>query len=260
MAVRRGDDAEDFDYPITLGALPDGREVVVHCPDEYNVLQIDDAETGRRITEGPRSPTDVFHSRLSISPGGRYLLVAGWVWHPYGIAMIFDLAAAAEDAKVLDGPGVLPLDAIYAEVESACWLDDDRVAVAASNDDPLDNKDSDSDVLGPGQLGIWSVGSARWLHRSTVTHPVGTMIACGARIMSLHGHPRLIDPGSGRLLAEWPDVDAGAKDSSYGVTHIPTPVAAAHPNGTRLAIAQQDHIAILNLESFSTAPTVGGRA
>ncbi|WP_327141068.1 hypothetical protein [Nocardia sp. NBC_01327] len=43
-------------------------------------------------------------------------------------------------------------------------------------------------------------------------------------------------------------MDAGTKDRSYGVTHIPTPVATAHPDGTRLAIAQPDHIAILDLE------------
>ncbi|WP_433567062.1 hypothetical protein ACQP1O_18895 [Nocardia sp. CA-151230] len=242
--------AEDFDYPVALGALADGREVVVHCPNEYNVLQIDDAETGRRITEGSRTPQDVFHSRLSISPDGRHLLAAGWVWHPHGIAMVFDLAAAAKDPTVLDGRGVLPAETSFAEVESACWLDNDRVAIAASNADPLDDEDDreDSDRLAPGQLGIWSIDSARWLHRSRPTHPVGTMIACGERIVSLYGHPRLIDPISGETLVEWPDVDAGTKDCSYGVTHIPTPVATAHPDGTRLAIAQTDHTPILKLE------------
>ncbi|MRH91531.1 hypothetical protein GFY24_29515 [Nocardia sp. SYP-A9097] len=236
--------AEDFDFPVALGTLPDGREVVVHCPNEYNVLQIDDAETGRRITEGSRTPQDVFHSRLSISPDGRYLLAAGWVWQPYGIAMIFDLAAAVKDPTVLDGLGLLPAVMCDAEVESACWLDSDRVAIAASNEDG----DAEPDTLAPGQLGIWSVSSARWLSRSPLSHPVGTMIACGERIVSLYGHPRLIDPTSGRTLIEWPDVDAGRKSGSYGVTHVPTPVAVAHPDGTRLAIAQTDHIAVLKLE------------
>ncbi|MEU2423682.1 hypothetical protein ABZ619_22095 [Streptomyces sp. NPDC007851] len=31
--------APDYDYPLALGRLGDGREVVVRCPDEYNVLQ-----------------------------------------------------------------------------------------------------------------------------------------------------------------------------------------------------------------------------
>ncbi|MFD7846674.1 hypothetical protein ACFV4K_27520 [Nocardia sp. NPDC059764] len=242
--------AEEFDYPVALGALPDGREVVVHCPDQYNVLQIDDAETGQRITDGPRTPRDVFHSRLSISPDGRRLLATGWVWHPYGIAMIFDLAAAPNDPTVLDSGGVLPAETVCAEVESACWLDNDLVAIAASDDAPFHDDDDQegSGGLGPGQLGIWSGSSARWLHRSPLTHPAGTMIACGKHIVSLYGHPRLIDPASGETIAEWPDIDAGTKDRSYGVTRKPTPVTAAHPDGTRLAIAQTDHIAILNLE------------
>lgn len=234
--------AEDFDYPVALGALPDGREVIVHCPNKYSVLQIDDAETGQRLTKGPRTPQDMFHSRLSISPGGRYLLAAGWVWHPHGVAMIFDLTAAVKDPAVLDGEGILPADISDAEIESACWLDDDRVVIAASNEEQFEG---DSGKLAPGELGIWSVGSRCWIHRSRVHHPVGTMIACGERVMSLHGHPRPIDPISGRTLIEWPDVDAGTKDRSYGVRHIPTPVATAHPDGTRLAIAQSDHIAIL---------------
>ncbi|MCU1644805.1 MAG: hypothetical protein JWN03_5080 [Nocardia sp.] len=240
--------AEDFDYPVALGVLTDGRDVVVHCPDKYNILQIDDAETGQRITEGSRTPQDVFHSRLSISPDGRHLLAAGWVWHPHGIAMVFDLAAAVKDPAVLDGRGILPAETSDAEIESACWLDNDRVAIAASNEDPFEDDQENSDKLAPGQLGIWSVRAARWLHRSTLAHPAGTMIACGERIVSLYGHPRLIDPISGRTLLEWPDVDAGTKDRSYGVTHIPTPVAIAHPDGTRLAIAQTDHISILKLE------------
>ncbi|MFB7718513.1 hypothetical protein [Nocardia sp. NPDC056100] len=240
--------AADFDYPIALGALPGGREIVVHCPREYNVLQIDDAVTGECITKGPRTPRDVFHSRLSISPDGRHLLAAGWVWHPFGIAMIFDLVAAVQDPAVLDGPGILRADISDAEIESACWLDSDRVVIAASNEDPSEDEE-DPGTLAPGELGVWSVGSSRWLHRARLTHPVGTMIACEERIVSLFGHPRLIDPASGRTLLEWPDVDAGAKDRSYGVGQVPTPVVAVHPDGTRLAIAQSDHIAILNLET-----------
>ena len=71
-----------YDYPIALGALPDGRQILVHCPDAYNVLQIEDAATGERLTAGPREPRDVFHSRLAISPDGQHLLSAGWYWQP----------------------------------------------------------------------------------------------------------------------------------------------------------------------------------
>jgi hypothetical protein len=51
------------------------------------------------------------------------------------------------------------------------------------------------------------------------------------------------------LLADWPQVRVTAKDGGYGVDGIATPVAAVHPDGTRLAVAQPDHIAILRLDA-----------
>jgi hypothetical protein len=39
--------AKDYDYPAALGRLPDGREILVHCPDAYNVLEIEELATGR---------------------------------------------------------------------------------------------------------------------------------------------------------------------------------------------------------------------
>jgi hypothetical protein len=57
----------------------------------------------------------------------------------------------------------------------------------------------------------------------------------------------MVDPATGAILVEWPDVDAGRKGGSFGVTHVPTPVTALHPDGPRLAIAQPKAIAVLGL-------------
>jgi hypothetical protein len=242
--------ADDFDYPIALGVLPDGRECVVHCPDAYNVLEIEDAETGARLTAARRAPNDFFHSVLSVSPDGRHLLDVGWVWHPYGMARIFDLQRALDDPSELDGEGMAVFDqAIDAEVSSACWLDDDRVAVATTNEEP--RNDDQPDTLGPGQLGVWSIARAGWLHRCGVNQPVGTMIACGERIMALYGHPRLIDPTTGAVVAEWPQVAISTKQLCFGVSHIPTPIGVLHPDGTRLAVASGHRVAILTLPNHS---------
>ncbi len=238
--------ATDYDYPVATGRLPDGREIVVHCPDEYNVLQIDDLESGRRLTTGERQPQDVFHSRLAVSPGGRHLLMAGWLWHPYGIGWVFDLIGALKDPSTLDGSGAVPLEeAVAAEVAAACWLDEDRLVMSADDEEPSD--DETSGKLSPGRLGVWSMAAGAWQHRHRVTGPVGTMIARGDQVVGLHGHPRLIDPSTGAVLEEWPDVTVSAKNESYGVTHELTPVAALHPDRQRLAVAQPDHIAVIHL-------------
>jgi len=243
--------ADVFDYPVTLGALQDGREVLVHCPDEYNILEIEDAESGEWLTDGERDPKDVFHSRLAMSPGGTHLLSAGWVWHPHGVVEVFDLTSALTDPALLDGQGVLPADpGIAGEVASACWLDDDRLAVATVGE-PRDGEETPA--LGPGELGVWSLSAGGWIHRSKVDFCIGTLIARGDTVVSLYGHPRLIDVTTGVVVAEWPTVKVPQRDGSYGVTHIPTPVAALHPDGTRLAVAQPDTIAVITLPEFTAA-------
>ncbi|WP_203912249.1 hypothetical protein [Rhizocola hellebori] len=237
--------ADTIDYPIALGALSDGREVVVHCPDHPYVLQIDDAQTGQRLTDGPRDQPDVYQSRLSISPDGRRLMTAG---ERYGNdeVMIFDLDLAVRDASALDGDGIMPLDAYCTDVAAACWLDSDRVVIATTDHEPLFD---DADALGPRQLGVWSVSQSRWLHRATVGYPMGTLIACGSRVITLYGHPQLLDPITGDVIAEWPDVPIGTTQGSYEDTNFPTPIAALHPDRTRLAIAEPDAITILTLPS-----------
>ncbi|MEV7519870.1 hypothetical protein [Streptomyces sp. NPDC091371] len=236
--------AEDSDYPVALGVLRSGREVLIHCPDAYDVLQIEDLITGERLTPGERAAADRFHSRLSMSPDGRRLLVAGWVWHPHGYAQVFDLEGALRDPAVLDGPGLLSEPAVNCEVASACWLDANRLAVAGSDRGLGPGAES----LGTRQLGVWSFADGRWLHRSGGDAVWGTLIACGSdRVVSLTGHPRLVDATTGAVLEEWPEVEVAHREGAYGVDHLPSPVAALHPDGTRLAVAQPTGVAVLEL-------------
>lgn len=234
--------AEVSDYPVALGTLPDGRDVVVHCPDEYNILQVEELESGRRITEGERDPADVFYSQLRISPDGRRLLSVGWVWHPAGLAQVFDLERAIAVPGVLDGDGdlVLPM-AEVAEVVSGCWLDADRVVVATGDDSPQ------RAVLGPHSFGVWSIAESAWLHRHRSDRPLGTVLGQGNSLVSLSGSPRVLSVRTREVLAEWPEIEVTDRQTCFGVEHEPTPVAALHPDGDRLAIAVEDGIQVLGI-------------
>ncbi|MEV5954949.1 hypothetical protein AB0M11_14460 [Streptomyces sp. NPDC051987] len=238
--------APSFDYPLGLGTLGDGREVVVHCPDDYNVLQIEDAASGERLTAGDREPQDVFHSRLSLSPDGRYLLSVGWFWQPFGTALVYDTALALTDPGTLDGKGLLPATAVMrGEVTAGCWLDADRLVLAAGREE-WDEEESAG--LAPCHLGVWSVSAGRWLHRSPAgdAEPGVLLLPRGDQVIAFPGHPRLLDTATGRIVAEWPEVGVPAKSACFG-REDPTPVAALHPDGTRLAVAQTDRIAIVTL-------------
>ncbi len=237
--------ATDYDHPVALCTLPDGREVIVHCPEQYNELQIEDLRTGQRLTEGARRSTDVFHSRLAVSPDGRHLLVAGWLWAPFGVAHAYDLTAALADPGALDDDTLFePYAGNDAEVSSACWLDGDRLAVATT-DEFLER--DETPAPGTRQLGVWSMSEHRWLHRNAVDYRIGVLLARGSQVVSLYDHPRLIDTETGAVVAEWPEVKVPKKEGSFGVTHIPTPIAAISPDGTRLAVAQEDGIALIEL-------------
>lgn len=102
-------------------------------------------------------------------------------------------------------------------------------------------------ALAPSQLGVWSLRAGAWSSRTSVPGRLGTLLTCGERVVSLYGHPRLIDPMTGNMFAGRDEVDAGTRSGSYGVNHVPTPVATLDPAGRRLAIAQDGRIAVLDL-------------
>lgn len=243
--------AAQFDYPVCLGTLADGREVLVHCPEEYGRLEIEDVATGERLTKGERDPLGVFHSRPAISPGGRWLVSAGWVWTPAGVAAVYDLPRVLADPKELDGRGVLshwPM--IDAEAASVCWLDDDRLAVAtgAHGGELEEDGQADEDMeLGQHQLGVWSFPTGKWQYRHDLPGPLGTTVACGEAVLALYGHPRLFDIRTGELVAQWPELPMPRREGSYGGTKEPTPVAAVHPDGTRVALAVPRGIAVIRV-------------
>ncbi len=237
--------AEDFDYPVALGVLADGREVLVHCPEDYEVLEIEDVATGERLTMGKRAPRDIFHSRLAVSPDGRRLLSAGWLWSPLGIVEVYDLEQALREPASLDRDGQLSWrDWLNAEVDAVCWLDADRLVVATGEEE-ID--EDEPGLLGPKKLGVWSVSAQTWLYRHRAEYAMGTLLGNGERVIVLCEHPRLLDVTTGELVAEWPEVRISPRVGSYGVTHVATPVAALHPNGTCLAVAHEDGIAVIEL-------------
>ncbi|MFG3104794.1 hypothetical protein ACGFZL_30345 [Streptomyces sp. NPDC048182] len=240
--------AGDFDYPVGLGTLSDGREVLVHCPERDDRLRVEDVATGESLATGSgEEMSSLFHARPAISPGGRWLMSAGWVWHPDGVCRVYDLEQALTDPSTLDGEGVLdhrPLSG--AEVDSACWLDGDRLAVVAG-EVGWDRDVDEERERAPHQLGVWSGSASTWLHRHDIPGPVGTILGCGEAVLALYGYPRLFDVRTGELIARWPRLAMPRRQGSYGATHIPTPVAAVHPGGGRVALALESGIAVISI-------------
>jgi hypothetical protein len=235
-----------YRYPLALFTLPDGRTGVVHCPDQYNRLEIDDAVTGVRLTiADDRIAADVFHSRLAASPSGRYLLSAGWVWHPWGCLMVYDLHRALARPDVLDSHGdVFNLTGlIQAEVSGACFVGDDVViSTSAEPNDP-----EEPDDLAPTMLARWSPITRQFIWRRTLDLTAGDLVPIAGHVLALNQHPRLYDANNGDLLAEWPDLPTGTADSSITWTRSFTGPARIAIGHHRFAVTDGGTVTVVHL-------------
>ncbi|MEM7349302.1 MAG: hypothetical protein AAF657_00755 [Acidobacteriota bacterium] len=244
--------ANAYLYPIAFAQLPDGREVLIHCPEAYCQIDIEDAETGECLTkrEPPRDIPDIFHSRLSVSPNGRWLMSAGWVWHPLDVVHVYDLLEALRDPRTLDTLGNQPPG--MWELQSASFAEGNTVIVGASDEYYGDDEDPDDDQPGENRIALWEIGASTYSARVALGHPPGTIMAINQRfIVSMFEQPRLIDLNKGQTLHEWSDIDSGKQTSSITWDKLPPPMALDSQNA-RFAVAQESNIRIIqiNLEAI----------
>ena len=247
--------ADAYRYPLAMFTLPDGQTAVVHCPEHYNQLEIEVARTGQRLTavEG-REPADVFHSRLQISPGANRLLSAGWLWHPIGTAVIYDLDDAFRDPKTMDPLWLTTAgdfaDALDAEVAGACWVSPDDVVVATSAEG-LNN-----DVgLGELKMGRWSGLEQRFVWRRPIDADLGDLLSFHGDVLAVNGHPRLFSASTGELMEEWPEVTIAPTQGSMllqGNVHSGSAVVAIDPDERRFAVRQEHVVFVVTPKSAQT--------
>ncbi len=249
--------ADAFLFPVCLFTGAGGRTLLAHCPESYARIEIDDAETGERLTRSTaRQSADFFHSQLAVSPGSRRLLSAGWIWHPLDAVVWFDVVAALQNPLLLDaldGPE-LARHACLAEASSATWLDDDRVLLGSSAEaeDPEDAAEADREHTGPRLrpmgLAVYDVAERRYVDAFALGYPPGTMMAVGERhAMTFFQHPRLVSLESRKVLHEWGEIDSGTSTSSI-VDDRPWPILALDPMRARFAVGTAAGVVVVTLD------------
>jgi hypothetical protein len=89
-------------------------------------------------SESPEHYLDYFHGRLVVSPDGRHVVDDGWIWHPFGVPVVWDLYHWLTENcwESEDGESRLSLGSReYYWNHGICWLDNDRVVVEGIGED-----------------------------------------------------------------------------------------------------------------------------
>ena len=239
--------AHVYEYPILFFRLPDGREALAHCPEEYCDLQIEDPVTGARWTApGTGRLQSMFHTRLAVNATGTRILSAGWVWHPVDVVRVFDLKPTAEE-----GLSLVPCDECCnqgGEASSAVFNSAGHVVVASAKEAEDFLEGEPGERLRPGMIGVFDLDQQKLVSLAPLAEEAGTLMPVGNKyVVGFFEHPKLIEVATGQVLCRWPDLKTGQQNSSI-MWHKPLPPPIAlDPSKGRFAVADEKHITVVTL-------------
>jgi hypothetical protein len=140
-----------------------------------------------------------------------------------------------------------------AEESSACWLDDDRIAVAASAEPEQDEIEGNVEPrLRPRGLTVYDLTNRTCLQAFQFDEPLGTILALGRRyVLSLYRHPKLVDLSTGIVVHVWTELQSGLQDGSivWGLeSEAKPPPMAFDSAGKRFAIVNRDAATVITFD------------
>ena len=185
--------ATDYDYPLCLLTLTDGRGAVAHCPKRSDTLEIDLLD-GTPLTSRRAMAEDIFHARLAVSADGRWLLDNGWVWHPLTIVGVYDVARALREPEHLSSCGI-PLDlgdAFDGDAQAATFSGD-RLIVAGGDGNPMKS--------------VVDLPNGKNLTTVHLAEPLGTSLMAWGRdhVVALDDQTGLVALADGKIIHRWED-------------------------------------------------------
>jgi len=236
--------ADTYEYPVVLFQSQEGRVLIAHCPKDYCRLDIEDAETGECLTENPeRRPGDVFHSRLRVSPDGKWLISAGWVWHPWGWLEVFNVDAALRDPCSLDRS--VPIPHFDGEIADAAFLPTGEILVATSEESASEETENDA-ITGPNCLAIFTPGEVEVSSGVRICEPIGTLMPLDHELaVGFYGHPKLYSLKTGAIVKRWDGIASGDQNGSIMLDETLIPPVAYDSCARRFAVAAAEHVSVV---------------
>jgi hypothetical protein len=234
--------SDTHEFPVAIVVLPSGKVGIVHCPVDCGKIEIDDADTGERLTtrEGDGDQS-YFHSRLNVSPDGSKVCIGGWLWHPIEYGRYFDLASVMSDPSLLDTTARIlhenGKDSEFDEVENIAFRNNESVLVS------LQNTYEDDQLFS--QLCLWSPLTATWAEVPRKCETLGLIYCKGDLAYSFYDHIKLVNVQSGEVITRWSDIKTGTQRGCYADLKT-TPVHAFDPVKFRLAVATESGISLFH--------------
>lgn len=223
--------AEVYEYPVAIFTF-NNKVCLAHCPDEYNILEIEDFVTGERLTAKGRESHDFFHSRLEVTPNGKYLLSAGWVWHPVDMVEIYDLTDITNPQWFnLYNDETLNLF----EINSATFLND-NVVVVTGNEEEANQK----------FIYSYDVETQEVLTKAKLSEIAGNLMAIDENfVLGFYENPKLINIANGEIKEKWTEIKSVKQNSCIKGQEEKFPIIAKDVAKNRVAIADKDFIHVL---------------
>lgn len=239
--------AHVYDYPVALARSDSGKVIVIHCPSDFDTLEIEDAESGLLLAKRKTNQME-FHSRLAVSSNSRHLLDAGWFWHPVEGAWLSDLnGLLAGDVSEETGHSF----SFGAQIDSVGFLADDHVVVTST--DEVVNDDIPVGGIGPRQLGLWSIRASSWASRVDLPGPSGAIMAWRDWVISFYEFPKAIEIRTGKTVHRWDQIYSGRQVGSIDLGSPSPPIVALDPEHGRFAVQVPEGIVVISLSGAMTA-------
>lgn len=234
--------ADAFEYPITFLSV-DSKKCIAHCPNEYNILEIEEIETGTLLTQKERTPHDFFQSRLQVSPNQKRLLSAGWIWQPIDSIELFDLSTNISNPKILspfweDSLGDIGLW----EINNAVFIDDTTLLLSGSRDPQ--NEDSNEEIA----IVIYDLEERKILSKIKISEPTGMLMPVNKDYaIGFYKYPKVFDLNSGQIIHKWSDIPTDTRNSSI-LWHLnDRSIIAVDPKLKRFAVGTNNSIEVVVL-------------
>lgn len=203
--------AETYEFPAAFITF-ENKIYLAHCPINYCQLDFENVETGEIVTNiQNRKPSDIFQSRLSISPDNKYLMVCGWAWHPVDTVELFDIAECFKNPFLLDSSSLSP--DFGTQINSASFIDNERILIAASDEEPFD--DEVPPVLPQKHIAIWNFTKNKISTPVKVEGEFGNLFAISDKqAWDMFKFPKIINIQTGIIESKFEDINSGLQTSS----------------------------------------------